>query len=50
MPSEDLARARPDIVLLERVAFDWGAWARSDPALAEHLKNYREVASAPTPG
>jgi hypothetical protein len=45
MLSEDLARARPDIVLIERVVFDWSAWARADPALAEQLKPYREVGS-----
>jgi hypothetical protein len=43
MLSEDLARAQPDIVLIERVAFDWDAWARADPVVAEQLKAYREV-------
>jgi hypothetical protein len=43
MLTADIARARPDIILLERVAFDWGAWARSDPALAEQLKHYRDA-------
>jgi hypothetical protein len=43
MLTADIARARPDIILLEGVAFDWGAWARSDPALAEQLKHYREA-------
>jgi hypothetical protein len=41
--AEDIARSRPDVILVEKVYFDWDAWARSDPALREQLKGYREV-------
>jgi hypothetical protein len=40
---EDIAKSRPDIILVEKVSFDWEAWARSDPALREQLDAYREV-------
>jgi hypothetical protein len=40
---EDIARSRPDVILVEKVYFDWDAWARSDPALREQLEAYREV-------
>jgi hypothetical protein len=43
MLAEDIRRGRPDIILVEKVNFDWEAWARSDPALREQLKGYREA-------
>jgi hypothetical protein len=42
---EDIRQNRPDIVLIDRVGFDWEAWARADPALAEQLAAYRTAAS-----
>jgi hypothetical protein len=38
---EDIARSRPDLILVEKVYFDWETWARSDPALREQLEAYR---------
>jgi hypothetical protein len=43
MLAEDIGRARPDIILVDRVHFDWQAWARLDPALRERLQDYREA-------
>ena len=40
---EDIARSRPDVILVEKVYFDWEAWARSDSDLREQLHAYREV-------
>jgi len=42
---EDIRQNRPDIIVIDRVAFDWEAWARADPGLAEQLAAYRAVAS-----
>ena len=42
---EDIRQNRPDIILIDRTAFDWEAWARADPALAEQLAGYRTAAS-----
>jgi len=40
--TEDIASQRPDLILVHRTrAFDWMAWARSDPALAEQIEAYR---------
>jgi len=41
--TEDIARSLPDIILVEKVYYDWYAWARSDPLLREQLGAYREV-------
>ena len=43
VPSKNLIRF--DDVEIDRTAFDWEAWARSDPALAQELAAYRTVAS-----
>jgi hypothetical protein len=40
---EDIARSRPDVILVEKLSFDWEAWARSDLRLREQLDAYREV-------
>lgn len=42
MLTEDIISQQPDLILVHRArAFDWMAWARSDPVLAEQLKAYR---------
>jgi hypothetical protein len=42
MLSVDINRNRPDVILAEREPeYDWLAWARSDPLLANDLKPYR---------
>jgi hypothetical protein len=40
---EDIRRAKPDIILVDRIRFDWLAWAKADPALAKELTNYRAL-------
>jgi hypothetical protein len=42
---EDIRQNRPNIIVIDRTAFDWEAWARADPALAEQLAAFRTVAS-----
>jgi hypothetical protein len=57
MLTQDIARQRPDVILVERAAtfmrwwhgpegsrasFDWANWANSDPVLAQQLEHYRE--------
>ncbi len=42
---EDIRQNRPDIIVIDRVAFDWEAWAQADPGLAEQLAAYRTAAS-----
>jgi hypothetical protein len=42
---EDIANNKPDIILADRIRFDWLKWAEADPALADELKHYRELAS-----
>ena len=43
MLMEDIARQRPDVILVERSkSFDWMTWANSDPMLAQQLEHYRE--------
>lgn len=42
----DLRAGRPDVILVDhllfsRTPFDWGAWAKSDPALAHELAAYQ---------
>ncbi len=41
---EDIRRAKPDIILVEQIRFDWMKWALSDPVLARELENYFELA------
>ena len=42
MLDDDINRHRPDVILAEREpAYDWLAWARSDPVLAGDLAPYR---------
>lgn len=45
---EDIRRAKPDIILVERHIFDWYAWAQADPLVSEELKNYEEAGSYET--
>lgn len=42
---EDISRERPDIILVDRIRFDWLKWANADAALARELANYRELAT-----
>jgi hypothetical protein len=44
MLTQDIARNRPDVILVDRVlqGKDWLAWANSYPALAAQLKPYRQ--------
>jgi hypothetical protein len=44
MVVDDIARERPDIILIENISADWSSWARSRPTLAEQLSAYRDVA------
>ncbi|MGH7025496.1 MAG: hypothetical protein ACREEB_18160 [Caulobacteraceae bacterium] len=43
----DIRRGKPDIILVDqrlfRHDFDWGRWAKADPALAAELTAYHEV-------
>lgn len=41
MLAEDIRRQKPDIIVIEREYFDWDAWARSEPVIAQELKAYR---------
>ena len=40
---EDIRKQRPDIIIIERVRYDWLAWAKSDARIARELENYREL-------
>lgn len=40
---EDIRRAKPDIILVDRIRFDWHEWAKSDAALSRELENYRPL-------
>lgn len=40
---EDIRRAKPDIILVDRIRFDWYEWAKSDAALSRELENYRRL-------
>ncbi|MGE3150553.1 MAG: hypothetical protein AB7K04_15965 [Pseudorhodoplanes sp.] len=44
MLAEDIRRNKPDVIVTERELFDWDAWARAQPAVAEELKAYRVAA------
>jgi hypothetical protein len=45
MLAEDIRRNRPDIIVVEKDVFDWEAWARADPLIAERLRPYRPAAA-----
>jgi hypothetical protein len=40
---EDIRRAKPDIILVDRIRFDWHEWAQSDATLSRELGNYRRL-------
>lgn len=40
---EDIRRGKPDIILVDRIRYDWHAWAQSDAALARELEAYRPL-------
>lgn len=40
---EDIRRAKPDIVLVDRIRFDWYEWAMSDATLMRELDNYAKL-------
>lgn len=42
---EDIARGKPDIILVDRIRFDWLRWAMADAALARQLGDYTELAT-----
>lgn len=42
---EDFKRLPPDIVLVDNLRDDWGAWARADAEVAQLLRPYRLVQS-----
>lgn len=37
---EDFIKQPPDVILIDNLSSDWGAWARSDPELTNLLKPY----------
>lgn len=40
---EDIRDRKPDIILVERIRYDWYEWARHQPALARELENYSRL-------
>ena len=40
---EDIRRAQPDVILVDRIRYDWFKWAQSDVALSRELENYRTL-------
>jgi hypothetical protein len=42
---EDFKRMPPDVVLVDNLRDDWGAWARADEEVAQLLKTYTLVRS-----
>jgi hypothetical protein len=40
---EDIRRAKPDIILVDRIRFDWYEWAKGDAPLLRELENYRTL-------
>lgn len=40
---EDIARKKPDIILVDRIRYDWLKWAQASPVLAKELAHYREL-------
>lgn len=43
MLREDIRNRKPDIILVDRIRFDWLRWAERDAALASELANYRPL-------
>jgi hypothetical protein len=37
---EDIKRLPPDIILIDNLTSDWGAWVQADPELTALLKPY----------
>jgi hypothetical protein len=44
--TEDIAGTKPDIILVDRIHYDWLKWAQADPALARELASYHPLVSA----
>lgn len=40
---EDIRNERPDIILVDRIGFDWRNWAMADAEIAGELGNYRSL-------
>lgn len=40
---EDIRRERPDIILVDRIRYDWWRWAQSDTTLMRELGNYAKL-------
>jgi hypothetical protein len=40
---EDIRSKKPDIILVDRIRYDWYQWAQSHAALARELENYRTL-------
>ncbi|HVT56016.1 MAG TPA: hypothetical protein VHD34_08210, partial [Xanthobacteraceae bacterium] len=40
---EDIAQKKPDIILIDRIRYDWLQWAKASPELAKELAHYREL-------
>lgn len=40
---EDIWGKKPDIILVDRIRYDWFKWAQSDATLARELENYRKL-------
>ena len=40
---EDVKRHKPDILIFERVRFDWLKWAKEDPHMVRELENYTQL-------
>lgn len=40
---EDIRNEKPDIILVDRIGFDWRKWAMADAEIAHELENYRSL-------
>lgn len=40
---EDIRSKKPDIILVDRIRYDWFEWAQSDAALSRELDNYQKL-------
>lgn len=40
---EDIRKHRPDVILVDRIRFDWHAWTKRDVALTRELESYRSL-------
>ncbi len=38
---QDIRAGQPDLILVDRKKFDWGAWALKDPGVAAAMYGYR---------